>query len=110
MTDAMAIDPRERRLPVWVQNLILVLRDTTRDAQAVADAVRGEHTGSNVRLQVRGSLEPVPLPENSYVQFDSKWGKVIVGHDLEGRIRVQGDSRMILRMNAANALAVELED
>lgn len=106
----MTPDPREERLPAWVRETLHTLRVAVRDAHEIAESVKGEHAGSNVRLDMRTAAEVVPLPKNSHVEFDSKWGKITVGHTMGGQIRIQGDSRMILRMEAANALTVELED
>ena len=104
-------DPREEKLPLWARDTLLALRRQVRDAEQAADAVRGAHEGSNVQLIGKTARKDnVPLPRNSYVRFDSKWGGIQVGHDLDGRIRIQGDSVLVLRMSAANALFVELED
>lgn len=98
------IDPREAKLPLWVRDRLMHLRQEVRDLKQVADA------GSNVQLIGRTNRDTMPLPKNSHVKFESKWGNVQVGHDLDGRVRVQGDSVLILRMSAGNALTVELED
>ena len=103
-------DPREEKLPVWVQEKLSALRIKVRDMEAVVASVRGEHEGSNVRLLGGASLKDTPLPKNSQIAFDSHWGKIAVGHDLEGRLRIQGDNTLILRMNAGNALTAELEN
>lgn len=107
---SMTPDPREEKLPLWVRDTLLALRRQVRDAEQIADAVRGVHTGSNVQIVGSGTRKDnIPLPKNSHVQFDSKWGSVQIGHDLDGRVRVQGDSVLIVRLNAGNALTVELE-
>lgn len=109
MTDRTP-DPREEKLPRWVQEKFTAYRREIERLEAVVASVKGEHAGSNVRIFDKGTLKDTPLPKNSQVCFDSNWGKVIVGHDLDDRIRIQGDSKLILRMNAANALTVELDD
>lgn len=106
----LTVDPREEKLPMWVRETIIALRRNVRDMEEVVASVRGEHEGSNVRLFDKGTIKDTPLPKNSQVCFDSNWGKVTVGHDLDGLIRIQGDSKLVLRMNAANSLTVELED
>ena len=106
----LTADPREEKLPLWVRETIIALRRNVRDLEEVVAAVRGEHEGSNVQLMDKGSLKTTPLPKNSHVKFESNWGGILVGHDLDGRVRVQGDSTLILRMNASNALTVELDD
>lgn len=110
MTDAMTPDPREGKQPGWVQDTLAELRGKVRNMESEVAAVKGEHEGSNVRLVNRTSLKDTPLPPSSMVAFDSKWGKVTVHHDLDGRVRIQGDSALIVRLNAGNALTVELED
>lgn len=109
MADPMTPDPRESKLPVWAQQTLDQLRLRVLDAEKTMASVKGEHPDTNVHLDVRRSRNSVGLPRNSHVTFDSKWGGIQVGHDLEGRVRIQGDSRLILRMNAANAMTVELE-
>lgn len=102
-------DPREEKLPLWARDTLLALRRNVRDMEEAVAAVKGEHEGSNVRLFDRTTLGNTPLPKNSQLAFDSNWGKIAVGHDLDGRVRIQGDSTLILRMSAGNALTVELE-
>lgn len=110
MINNLTPDPREEKLPVWVKESMASMRRTIRTLEETVAAVKGEHPGSNVRLFDKGTRHDIALPKNAHVSFDSNWGKVIVGHDLDGRVRIQGDSRLILRMNAANALTVELPD
>lgn len=110
MADPMTPDPREERQPAWVRQVLAELRARVLDSEKAVASVRGEHPGTNVHLDVRGSRSSVGLPENSHVTFHSKWGGILVGHDLDGRVRIQGDSRLILRVNAANTFTVELED
>lgn len=105
----MTPNPREEKLPLWARDTLLALRRAVQDAEAAVEALKGEHPGTNVRLQSRTSLVNIPLPRNSSVEFDSNWGKVLVGHEPNGLIRIQGDSKLILRMSASNALTVELE-
>lgn len=110
MTINQTPDPREQRLPAWARDRLMYLRREVRDLERTADTVKGEHKGSNVRLAGCANQKAVPLPKNAHVEFDSNWGKIVVGHDLNGRLRIQGDGAVILRMNAANALTVELGD
>ena len=103
-------DPREEKLPMWVRESLNALRRNVRHLEESVAAVKGEHPDSNVHLLDKASLKNTDLPKNSQVAFDSHWGKVIVGHDLDGRVRVQGDNVLIVRLNAGNALTVELEE
>jgi len=110
MTDPrLKIDPREEKLPLWVREKLDHMRRTIRDLEAVVASVKGEHEGSNVHLIDRASIKRTPLPKNSQVEFNSGWGKIGVYHDLDGRVCIQGDSTIILRVNAGNSVTVELE-
>jgi hypothetical protein len=106
-------DPREPKLAVWAQDRLRAQRQRIADLEKSVEAVKGEHAGSNVRLVDFHArmLAPTPLPKDSQVEFDSKWGKVTVHHEMKGgRIRIQGDNTLVVRLQAGNALTVELED
>lgn len=105
----LTADSREERLPLWVRETIIALRRNVRDLEGVVASVRGEHEGSNVHLIDKASIKRTPLPKNSQVEFNSGWGKIGVYHDLDGRVRIQGDNTIILRVNAGNSVTVELE-
>lgn len=110
MTKHMTPDPREEKLPVWVQSSVASMRSTIQDLEAALTTMQGEHQESNVRILKTTSLGNIPLPKNSMVKFDNKWGEILVCHERDGRIRIQGDKAVVLRMLAGNALTVELED
>lgn len=110
MTTDLTPDPREEKLPVWVQESMASMRRTIRALEQSVAAVKGEYPHSNVRLFDKGNRSDTGLPRNSQVAFDSQWGKILVHHDLKGLVRIQGDSRMIVHLEASNALTVELED
>lgn len=103
-------DPREEKLPMWVRTSLLALRNNVRDLEQVAAAVKGVHEGSNVRmLSLTGITDNIPLPKDSMIKFDNKWGGITVHHTKDGGLRIQGDNTLILHMNAGNSLTVELE-
>lgn len=103
-------DPREERLPRWVQTTLASLRSDVRELKETADTLRGELPDSNVRIMHRTNLDTIPLPENAMIKFANKWGWITVHHERNGQVRIQGDSTMILHMNAGNSLNVELRD
>jgi hypothetical protein len=103
-------DPREPKLAAWARARIDALRGKVRDMQAIVDAVRGEHPGSNVRIFEKTGLGKTNLPKGSMIEFDSNWGTIKVFHDLKGRICVQGDNTLLVRLEAGNTLTVELEN
>jgi hypothetical protein len=102
-------DEREAKLPVWVRQELQNLRNTVRDLHNQVQAVKGEHAGSNVQMLDKAGLGSTPLPKGSMVKFDSNWGGITVHHDTDGRVRIQGDNTLLIRLNAGNALTVELE-
>lgn len=110
MADPMTPDPREEKQPGWVQQTLAALRGKVRDAEQIANATKGQHPGTNVRLLDKTSTTKIDLPKNSQVEFDSNWGRIIVGHELDGKVRVQGDSAVTLHPSAANSFSVELKD
>jgi hypothetical protein len=90
-------DEREAKLPVWVRQELQNLRNTVRDLHNQVQAVKGEHAGSNVQMLDKAGLGSTPLPKGSMVKFDSNWGGI------------KGDNTLLIRLNAGNALTVELE-
>lgn len=104
-------DPREEKLPAWVRKKLEDQRRWISDMEATVDAVKSEHKGSNVRLVDFHSptLRTTPLPKNSHVEFDSNWGKFTVHHDSDGKIRIQGDNVLLMRLQAGNSFTVELD-
>lgn len=104
-------DRREEKLPVWVQEQFQMYRRTITDLRGEVALLKGELPDSNVMMLEKAGLGKTPLPKNAMIKFASKsWGGITVHHERDGRLRIQGDNTLILRMNAGNALTVELEE
>lgn len=110
MSKSMTPDLREEKLPLWARLMLTDLRGEVSDLREQVTVLRGEHVQSNVKALGGVKHTDLWLPQNTAVAFDSNWGRIQVGHDLKGLVRIQGDSSLILRMSAGNALTVELED
>jgi hypothetical protein len=103
-------DPRETKLPVWAQEKLTAERRTVEQLREELALLRGDLPESNVRVMGKpGICNSVALPPNSSVKFDNKWGGIVVYHDQKGRIQIQGDNTLIVRLGAGNSLSVELE-
>lgn len=103
-------DPREEKLPLWVRENILKMRNQLRKQAETLAIAKGENPDTNVRLVGKHNYEALPLPKHAHVAFRSKWGEIQVGHALDGTVRIQGDSVLIAHLQAGNALTVELKD
>lgn len=103
-------DPREAKLPVWVQEKLAAERRTVARLREELDLLRGDIPESNVRVMGQpGISDKVNLPRNARVKFDNKWGGIEVHHEKTGRVRIQGDNTLIVRLGSGNSLSVELE-
>lgn len=103
-------DPREEKLPVWAREKLASLRQNVRKLEEARDVLKGEHQDSNVRLLEKTGLGHIPLPKNSMIKFANNWGHITVHHEPDGRVRIQGDNTILVRLNAGNSLTVELEN
>ncbi len=102
-------EEREQKLPQWAQYLLLDMRREMRALRSTLDATKGDHPDSNVKLWGTTVGEHVDLRKNSHISFKMEAGNVQVYHERNGRLRVQGDYRLVVYPEASNALSVELE-
>lgn len=103
-------EEREAKLPLWAREQLQSYRSTITGLTEELALLKGELPGSNVQVLGKPGRGPLPLPKYSVVAFDNKWGRILAAHETNGRIRIQGDNTLIVRMNAGNCLTVELED
>jgi hypothetical protein len=106
-------DAREAKLAQWARDTLAHLRSEVEMLEKALAALRGENEGSNVVIAANAGMHgrpELPLPKNSRIDFATGWGKIQVHHDLKGNVRVQGDSSLVVYLEAGNALTVKLKD
>jgi len=109
-------DPREAKLPKWAQESLSGLRRELASAERRVDALRGRNPGTNTFLLDYGTLQDFTLPRNARIDFrlevpgiQHARTAIQVYIEQTGRLRVQGDSALLVHPSASNSLTLELE-
>jgi hypothetical protein len=100
---------REAKLPVWAQELLDSYRAKISAQHNEIAQLKGELPPSNVRIMAKMGNGHTFLPPNAMVRFDQGWGSVMVCHELDGTLRIQGDGPINIRPEATNCVHVRLE-
>lgn len=114
MTDRYAPDPREPKLPKWVQEEIRVLRMRLREADRHIEELRANNPDSNVQVMdyQRGNWN---LPNGAVVEFtvrETPHGRqnvIRVNVASDGRLYLNGDYSLNIHPQASNCFYVALE-
>lgn len=106
-------DPREAKLPKWVQEELRVLRRKLSDEQAAREELRGNIPDANVfvRDYLRNDR---PLPVDARVAFhltpdDGRVRNSVSVHIENGKLRIQGDCMILVRPTSGNSLTIEMD-
>jgi hypothetical protein len=100
---------REANLPIWARELLDSYRTKISEQTKEIALLKGELPPSNVRVLAKIGNGHTPLPKNAMVRFDQSWGSVMVCHELDGTLRIQGDGPINIRPEASNCVHVRLD-
>jgi hypothetical protein len=111
----MMTDPRESKLPKWVQDTLAGLRRELATERKRVAMLKYEVGETDTRIRDYSNLKDLPLPKGSVVAFDMPEGDYPTRQQVQvyiterGTLHVQGDYGLVIHPRASNSFDIAIE-
>lgn len=108
-------DPRESKLPKWVQETLHGLRRELATERKRVAMLKHDVGETDTFIRDYANLKDLPLPRGSVVAFDMPEGEYRTRHQVQvyltdrGTLHVQGDYALTVHPRASNAFDIAVE-